>query len=300
MTDRTDDVTERSDPVLVRPYVTTGSDEAEEPAAAGEAETWPETATLPAPETPAEADTAIQPVVPPAVVPPVGPPRGHPVHWALRLLVLVLGVAVALGVAAYFVRGGGSRDDAQRGPSASLPAVNAPAPTGAAPSAAHPSSSPSRSASSSPSASASVPPATKRPAGSATAAAPTLAPPPAADRTGRVTSAGGRCLALGGLLGLDGSPIEVVNCVGGTTEQFTLATDGTLRVAGHCAVATGDASVRSGGCDGVAPGGQWRAGPNGSLVNPSTGRCLTDPGRNGATTSVAACTGGDGQRWSLP
>ncbi len=375
MTDRTDDVTERSDPVLVRPYITTGDDDPS-------AETWPETATLPedatAPETatwteadtaahseggpatqrqpgtttqpdagpatqrqpgtttqpdagpatqrqpgtttepdadaatqptagPADAgDTAIQPIVAPGG-PPAAAPRSASIHWALRLVVLVVGLAVALGIAAYFVRGG-SHDDAGRGPSASLPVANPPALTGgghSAPASARPSSSPSRSASSSPSAAGSLsvlPPAT-HPASSAPATGPTgptLAAPPAADRTGRVTSAGGRCLVLGGLLGLDGSPIQVMNCVGGTAQQFTLATDGTLQVAGHCAEATGDASVRSAGCDGAGQDGQWRAGPSGSLVNSSTSRCLTDPGRSGATTAVAACTGGDDQRWTLP
>jgi hypothetical protein len=58
--------------------------------------------------------------------------------------------------------------------------------------------------------------------------------------------------------------------------------------------------VRSDGCDGAGDSGQWRAGPGGSLVNPSSGRCLTDPGKSGAITEVAACTGGDDQRWSLP
>jgi hypothetical protein len=144
-----------------------------------------------------------------------------------------------------------------------------------------------------------LPPAT-RPASATPTTGPTLAAPPAADRTGRVTSAGGRCLVLGGLLGIDGSPIQVMSCVGGSVQQFTLATDGTLRVAGHCAEATGDATVRSTGCGDAGAAGQWRAGPSGSLVNPSTGECLTDPGRSGATTSVAACTGGDSQRWSLP
>jgi hypothetical protein len=304
MTDRLNDVTERSDPVLVRPYVTTGAEETAEPSG-HEAETWPETATLP--ESAAEADTAIQPVVPPVDEPPAETPPGSPVHWALRLLVLAVGVVVALGIAAYFVLGGGSHDDAHRGPSASLPLVNAPVPTGAASSGAHPSSSPSHSASASASTSASVSASASISASPSTApltsqpaAGPTLAAPPATDRTGRVSSAGGRCLALGGLLGIDGSPIEVTNCAGVTAQQFTLAADGTFQVAGRCATATGDATVRSAGCTGAGPAGQWRAGPSGSLVNPATGECLTDPGRTGATTQVAACTGGDGQRWFLP
>jgi hypothetical protein len=294
MTDRPEDLTERNDPVLVRPYVNAGSDEDPPP---GD-ETWPgeETRELPEEDQP----TAIQPAI---VVPPMPEPKSPAMHWALRLLVLVIGVAVALGIAAYFVLGGGSRDDAQRGPSASLPVVNGPAPTrGDAPSgSAKPSVSPSRSASSSPSASVSSSPAAKQ---SATTAPPTpkptLAGPPASARTGRISSASGRCLALGGLLGIDGSPIETASCTGGTSQKFTLATDGTLQVASRCAAAGGDGSVRSDGCGAAGTGGQWRAGPNGSLVNPSSGLCLTDPGKSGSATTVGSCTGGDSQRWSLP
>jgi hypothetical protein len=295
MTNRPDD-----EPVLVRPYVGTGSDETpEQPAeqpAAEESATWPAEAGLPGDEQP----TAVQPAI---SVPPPPEPRGHPVHWGLRLLVLIIGVAVALGIAAYFILGGGSRDDA-RGPGASLPTVNPAVPTGVAPSSARPSASASRSSSSpSPSASASspVPPSAKQsPTPAPAGRKPTLAPPPAGDRTGRISSAGGRCLTLGGLLGLDGSPIQAASCSGGTAQKFTLATDGTLRLADRCVTASGDGSARSGGCTGAGDSAQWRSGPGGSLVNPASGRCLTDPGTSGATSTVAACTGHDDQRWSLP
>jgi ricin-type beta-trefoil lectin protein len=294
MTDRPDDVTERHDPVLVRPYVKT--DESDAPPPADEEETWPEDAELPA----AEQPTAVQPAI---VVPPPPEPKSYTVHWGLRLLVLVIGIAVALAIVAYFIRGANSRDDARRGPSASLPAVGpAVPPAGAEPASAKPSVSASHT-SASPSASSPVPSSPATPSAPRTTPAtrtPTLAPPPAGGRTGRISAASGRCLALGGLLGIDGSPIETAACSGGTSQKFTLSGDGTLRVASRCVVASGDSSVRSDGCDGAGDSGQWRAGPGGSLVNPSSGRCLTDPGKSGATTEVAACTGGDDQRWSLP
>jgi ricin-type beta-trefoil lectin protein len=294
MTDRPDDVTERIDPVLVRPYVNTGPGEPSQP------DDRPE--DLPEDQQPEdEQPTAIQPAV---VLPPLPEPaeaKSYAMHWALRLLVLVIGVAVALAIVAYFVRGTGSHDDARRGPSASLPAVGPAAPiVGTEPStSARPSVSASHSTSPSPSASLSRSPTVKRSVSRAPASA-TLAPPPASDRTGRVGAASGRCLALGGLLGIDGSPIETTSCSGGTSQKFTLTADGTLQVASRCAVTSDDGSVRSDGCGGAGDGGQWRAGPNGSLVNPSSGLCLTDPGRSGATTQVATCTGDDSQRWALP
>jgi hypothetical protein len=43
--------------------------------------------------------------------------------------------------------------------------------------------------------------------------------------------------------------------------------------------------------------------PAGELVNPESGRCLTDPsnGANGSTQlDIAACTSSVGQLWTLP
>lgn len=114
-----------------------------------------------------------------------------------------------------------------------------------------------------------------------------------------MTAASGRCLALGGLFAVDGSPVQVSACADVDYQHFTLATDGTLRVAGKCAEATGDATVRITGC-GDEAAAQWRSGTTSSLVNQSTGKCLTDPGSLGATTKVTACTGASDQSWSLP
>src|SRR3569833_191433 len=107
MTDSPGDAAERNDPVLVRPYV---NEAGEPPAALGE-ETWPDDAELPDAELPAaepagpeqsdpdrtnaeqsgaESPTAILPA---GAAPPAPSHRGHPVHWALRLLALVAGVA---------------------------------------------------------------------------------------------------------------------------------------------------------------------------------------------------------------
>jgi Ricin-type beta-trefoil lectin domain len=97
-----------------------------------------------------------------------------------------------------------------------------------------------------------------------------------------------------------GSPASVYDCNGTLSQRWTVAADGTLRVAGSCALADGGA-VQIGTCGDSAPG-QWRAGPGASLVNVGTGQCLSDPD-NGAKTGnrlqLAAC-GGNGQRWALP
>ena len=325
------------DPVLVRPYVGTGGPDAttgtwpdpaataEQPAVEGAGPAEAATARQPAAEDggPAEAATARQPAAEDggpgnqatgrqaAAERGTAAPRersGLPVR--LRAAILVAGVGLAVGVAAYLVLGFGVDQQAPV-PSTALPAIDGRIPIGsAAAGSTAPSASVSRPVSPSPSTVAAsatrqslvpVPPsgATSAPPSPAPPAAePTLSSPPAA-RTGQITGAGGRCLALGGLLGLDGSPVQVAGCRGGSAQTFTLATDGTLRVGGRCARATGDGTVRVGGC-GEDPAGQWRTGPAGTLVNASGDGCLTDPGRSGATTRVTACSGAAEQTWTLP
>jgi hypothetical protein len=283
MTDPHDDAAERPDPVLVRPYIGPLPDQ---PA-----------------RDPGDAPTVVVPVIVDETSAEPAPAsrrsrRGR--GLVLRLLALAGGVAVALAVAGWLIL---SPPDDETQPGAALPHFKAtlpadPADAPARASASHrPSPSPS-SSSPSPSASASgaVSASAKSPSAGVTA---TLAPPPASDRTGSVRAASGRCLAMGGLLGLDGSPVQVTGCADLPVQKFTLAADGTLRVSGRCAQASGAGTVHIEQC-GDAASAQWRAGPASSLVNPSTGQCLTDPGRAGATTRVASCTGDSDQSWSLP
>ncbi|MEU8614314.1 RICIN domain-containing protein, partial [Actinoplanes sp. NPDC048791] len=85
-------------------------------------------------------------------------------------------------------------------------------------------------------------------------------------------------------------------------QVWTVATDGTLRVVGKCAVATDDGAVRLAGCDGRRSG-PWQAGADRTLVNLAGGGCLTDPGsgsRSGAGVRIESCSGADRQRWELP
>ncbi|MET0423788.1 MAG: hypothetical protein ABW046_07940, partial [Actinoplanes sp.] len=244
MTDTHDGDTERKDPVLVRPYVKT---EITSVAGAEAAETWPADAPLPD-----EADTLVQPVVPDEPPPPPPAPRSG-MSLPVRLLVLVGGVALALAVGGYLIFGTGGETPPV--PGVALPQLPANAPTGQAATSAPPSAStsPSPSASASSSASASASPslsasasavAPVTPSAAPTSATPTLVPPPASDRTGSVTAASGRCLALGSLLGMDGSPIQVNSCAKIAYQEFTLATDGTLKVNGRCAQPADGGTIR--------------------------------------------------------
>jgi hypothetical protein len=304
------DIPERRDPVLVRPYITT------EPAPEQNQETWPENAELPPPEDPTlvlptvegenagEGENAAENDENKSKDARSGPALGT------RLLILLGGIVLALAAGAYLIFGwdGGVHPHA---PSAVLPELpaNGPVIPGGEPSV---KASPSQSKSASPSASAvpsislslPVPPPVTVPTSTATGTTrptptETALAPPASDQTGRITAASGRCLTLGGLLGIDGSPVTVSGCVGGSSQSFTLATDGTLRVSGRCVQTTGDGTVRTTGC-GDSTSSQWRAGPSGTLISQSSGGCLTDPGTIGATTKAAFCSGSGDQTWSLP
>ena len=47
----------------------------------------------------------------------------------------------------------------------------------------------------------------------------------------------------------------------------------------------------------------WQPQPNGSLVNPASGKCLDDTGFSttpGTQVQIWSCTGGTNQAWTLP
>ncbi|MFI7602945.1 ricin-type beta-trefoil lectin domain protein [Actinoplanes sp. NPDC049681] len=144
-----------------------------------------------------------------------------------------------------------------------------------------------------------VPPAGLAPGVRTSSAAPK---PPSADRTGAIGGPGGLCLDLNGGVPSDGNHIQVYECNRTPAQIWTLAADGTLRVAGMCAAPVPDGTVHIAVCDG-RPAAQWRAGPERSLVALANGGCLTDPSngtRSGEAVDVGDCTGAANQRWLLP
>ena len=299
------DDSERDDPVLVRPYITTQPGSTTGPADRP-TETWPATADLP------EDGTREMPGVSVPRAVPAGAAAKTTALRRQRLLVLAaLGVLALVGGGALFLLLPSGDDNPPAVARPTAPAPRATGSAGVAPvaSAGTVSVSPSGTTSSrpagatrpagttGPAAAAPAPTATSAP-GSPTPTA-TLAPPPGTDRTGAITAAGGRCLSLGGLLALDGTPVQTAGCSGTGAQRWTLTPDGTMQVANRCARVAADATVRIDDCDDRSAA-QWRAGPGGSLVNPETGRCLTDPGRLMATVTVTECTGAADQTWTLP
>jgi len=105
----------------------------------------------------------------------------------------------------------------------------------------------------------------------------------------------------------DGTKVQIWDCNGGQAQNWTVGTDGSIRVNGKCLDVSG-AGVSNGSpvvlwdCDGAA-NQQWIP-QLGYLYNPVSGRCLDDPGgstTDGTQLDLWSCNGdGANQQWKLP
>jgi hypothetical protein len=104
----------------------------------------------------------------------------------------------------------------------------------------------------------------------------------------------------------NGNPLQMWHCDGIDSQQWTFATDGTVRVVGKCMRPVDGASaygvkVELWECDRTASQ-QWVRGPDGTLAHPASGACLEDPAPGddyGSRPQLAACDNGPNQRWDL-
>src|SRR5450755_1519896 len=96
----------------------------------------------------------------------------------------------------------------------------------------------------------------------------------------------GTCVDDNGPSTANGTKIQMWDCNGGPSQQWTIEPDGTLWIYGKCMDITGGGTgngtlVELWDCNG-GTNQQWHA-QNGTLVNPASGKCLDDPGSNTAT-----------------
>ncbi len=123
--------------------------------------------------------------------------------------------------------------------------------------------------------------------------------------TGQVTGLNGLCLTNQNSLNTEGNPMFASGCNGGSGQQWSPYTDGTLRTEGGCldvvsAGTTSGTNVDWYPCNGTAAQ-NWTHQSNGELVNPHSGLCLSDPGGNtGSRLDIETCTGSAQQLWTLP
>jgi chitinase len=124
--------------------------------------------------------------------------------------------------------------------------------------------------------------------------------------TGQITGYGGRCVDVAGASTANGAAIQLYDCNGTNAQQWTVATDGSLRSLGKCldVAAAGTANgtqIQLYDCNGTGAQTWQRSGS--TLVNPASGRCLDATGpssANGTRLQIWDCTGGANQQWNLP
>ncbi|MFL6119337.1 ricin-type beta-trefoil lectin domain protein [Actinophytocola sp.] len=131
--------------------------------------------------------------------------------------------------------------------------------------------------------------------------------PPPAGRTGPITGLGGKCLDVTDGSTTNGNSPQLWTCTSGPNQQWTLATDGTIRGLGKCLDVTGNGTadgtpVQLWDCFG---GGnqRWTYSSGGDLVNAGSGKCLDVKDRStadGAKLQIWTCTGASNQKWTVP
>lgn len=117
----------------------------------------------------------------------------------------------------------------------------------------------------------------------------------------------GKCLQDPGNRTANGTRVEIENCVSGSTERWTVASDNTVRVNGRCLNIAGSGSANGRqlqvwSCNGSTRQ-VWMQENAGQLVNPASGLCVTDPRSsrsNGVTPTMGACHARSSEQWTLP
>ncbi|MEC3997031.1 ricin-type beta-trefoil lectin domain protein [Actinacidiphila sp. DG2A-62] len=123
---------------------------------------------------------------------------------------------------------------------------------------------------------------------------------------GPTTGYQGLCLDVRDADPTDFDPVQVYTCNGTFAQQWTLASDYTLRAYGKC-LDVNNAGTAAGTtvdlywCNGT-PAQQWQPRADGELVNPNSGLCLTDPGfgASGTRLDIESCAAAGDQVWNLP
>jgi predicted alpha-1,2-mannosidase len=148
------------------------------------------------------------------------------------------------------------------------------------------------------------------------ASAPSAAPPSydgtatpfPAEPIGPVTSSlAGNCIDVANASNANGTAVQLYPCNGSNAQTWTVVPDGTVQTLTKCLDVTkgGTANgtqVQLYVCNGTASQ-QWQSTSDGQLVNPQSGRCLTDPGNSTTARTrleIDDCQRATGQLWGLP
>ncbi|MEV8512125.1 glycosyl hydrolase family 18 protein [Dactylosporangium sp. NPDC051484] len=140
---------------------------------------------------------------------------------------------------------------------------------------------------------------------------PTSQPPtgqPPTGRTGRITGLAGKCVDVAGASTANGAAIQLYTCNGTTAQNWTVASDSTLRALGKClditsAGTANGTKIQLWDCNGTAAQVWQYNTANSTLRNPVSNKCLdvTDnSSADGARLQIWDCFASANQRWTLP
>lgn len=122
---------------------------------------------------------------------------------------------------------------------------------------------------------------------------------------GTITGLADKCVDVVGAGLVDGTAVDLYDCNLTGAQDWELRADGTVSALGRCLEAPATAlgtKVVVQRCTGSAAQ-RWSAGPNRSLVNGASGRCLDVTERspaNGTPLQLWECTGVPNQQWTPP
>ncbi|WP_051812533.1 chitinase [Kitasatospora sp. MBT63] len=130
---------------------------------------------------------------------------------------------------------------------------------------------------------------------------------PPGQGAGQITGYGGKCVDVAAAATANGTAVQLYDCNGTAAQNWTVATDGSLRALGKCLDVTsaGTANgtkIQLWDCNGTGAQ-KWQPGTGSTLVNPASGRCLDATGpssANGTRLQIWDCSGAANQQWPLP
>ncbi|MGW3936214.1 ricin-type beta-trefoil lectin domain protein [Streptomyces phaeochromogenes] len=116
----------------------------------------------------------------------------------------------------------------------------------------------------------------------------------------------GKCVDVAGASSANGTPVQLYDCNSSAAQQWTVASDGSIRALGKCLDITGNgtadgSTVQLWDCGGGA-NQRWVVSAAGDIVNPQANKCLDVTGNNSANSTrlqIWTCSGGANQKWTV-
>ncbi|MFI6340494.1 glycoside hydrolase family 19 protein [Streptomyces sp. NPDC050535] len=121
---------------------------------------------------------------------------------------------------------------------------------------------------------------------------------------GPITGLAGKCVDVDGSRSVNGTPVQLYDCLGNAAQSVSDPGDGTLRVLGKCLDAldfgTADGTaIQLWDCHG-GPNQQWVINSAHDIVNPAADKCLDvrdNLSANRTRLQIWTCTGAANQKW---